>query len=143
MSFPQFIESFSSLGRTFPPSDRLISQISRFVHVCLLYGVEVSSNVNACRNNLFKLGKCSDDLLPPTYDGLFKHIERANFRSAVWSNCLLPNPVIPSPIGNGWKLCKGEHEVAASFHSRLTAWLCPLYVKQDAKHSVALARKPT
>ena len=95
MSFPQFIESFSSLGCTFPPPDTLISQLSRFV--CLLYGDEVSSNVNACRYNLFKLGKCSDDLLPPTYDSLVKHIERANFQSAIWSNCLLPNPVIRPP----------------------------------------------
>ena len=56
---------------------------------------------NACRHNLFKLGRCLVDLLPPTYDSLVKHIEHATFQSAIWFNCLLPNPVIPCPIANG------------------------------------------
>ena len=108
-SCPQFIESFSLLGQTFPPSDRLISELSRFV--CLLYGDAASVDVNICGYNLFKLGKCSDDLLPPTYDSLVKHIERVSYQSAIWSRCLLPNPIIPSPIGNGWRLSNGELEV--------------------------------
>ena len=103
------IDILSTIYSKFPPSDRFISELSRFVY--LLYGDAASVDVNICRYNLFKLGKCSDDLLPPTYDSLVKHTERVNYQSAIWSRCLLPNPIIPSPIGIGWKLSNGELEV--------------------------------
>ena len=40
----------------FPPSDRLISELSRLI--CLLYRDVASVDINICRYNLFKLGKC-------------------------------------------------------------------------------------
>ena len=109
MDYPQFARRFSSLGHTFPPSDELVSELNQFT--CLLYGDKSSSNVNVCRHNLFKSGKCSDDLLPPTCDSLSKHIERANFQSAVWLQCLTAKQTIPSPINNGWTLNNGELEM--------------------------------
>ena len=74
-------------------------------------GGKSSSDVNVCRHNLFKSGKCSDDLLPPTCDSLSKHIERANFQSAVWLQCLTAKQTIPSPIKNGWTLNNGELKI--------------------------------
>ena len=68
------------------------------------------SDVNVWRHNLFKSGKCSDNLLPPTCDSLSKHIESANFQSAVWLQCLTAKQTIPSPI-NGWTLDNGELEI--------------------------------
>ena len=56
ISCPQFIECFSLLGHTFPPSDRLISELSRLI--CLLYRDVASVDINIFRYNLFKLGKC-------------------------------------------------------------------------------------
>ena len=37
------------------------------------------------RHNLFKSGKCSDDLLRPTCDSLVKHFEQANSQSGIFS----------------------------------------------------------
>ena len=102
ISHPQFIETFSLLGSSFPPSDELVSALNTFT--CLLYGDSSSTNVDECRYALFKAGKCSDDVLPPTRDSLLKHVERANYQSGVWYRCLTAQMVIPSPIGNGWML---------------------------------------
>ena len=137
------IAILSTIYSKFPPSDRLISELSRFVY--LLYGDAASVDVNICRYNLFKLGKCLDDLLPPTYDTLVKHTERVNYQSSIWSRCLLPNPIIPSPIGNGWKLSNGELEVVWMMHppapdSLLDCINCKCKT-QDVKHSVTRARK--
>ena len=76
MDYSQFARWVSFLGHTFPPFDELASELNQFA--CLLCGDKSSSNVNVCRHNLFKSGKCSDDLLPSACDSLSKHIERAN-----------------------------------------------------------------
>lgn len=109
MDCPQFAKSSFSLGHTFPPSDELVGELNQFT--CLLYWNKSSSNVNVCRHYLFKSGKCSDELLPPTCDSLSKHIERANFQSAVWLQCLTAKQIIPSPINNGWKFDNGKLEI--------------------------------
>lgn len=109
ISNPQFIENFSVLGSSFPPSDDLVSALNKFT--CLLYGDSRSTNVDECRYALFKAGKCSDEVLPPTRDSLLKHVERANYQTGVWSRCLTAQMVIPSPIGNGWQLSDGEIEI--------------------------------
>ena len=64
-----------------------------------------------CRYSLFKSGKCSDDVLPPTCDGLVQHINRANFQTASWCQCLNAEVAIPSPVGNGWTLTDAELEI--------------------------------
>ena len=66
--------------------------------------VIIKINVDAWRHNLFKSGKCSDDLLPPTCGSLVKHFEQANSQSAICSQCLIAGPSIHSSIGNGWKV---------------------------------------
>lgn len=67
--------------------------------------------LNDCRYALFKSGKCSDDVLHPTCDSLVKHIERENFQTASWSQCLAAQVLLPSPVGNGWQLTNGELEI--------------------------------
>ncbi|XP_028410493.1 uncharacterized protein LOC114533190 [Dendronephthya gigantea] len=106
---PRFFETFSTLGSNFPPTEALVSELNEFT--CLLYGDKVSTSVNDCRYTLFKAGKCSDEVLPPTCDSLLKHIERVNYQTGVWSRCLTAQLVIPSPIGNGWQLSNGEIEI--------------------------------
>ena len=50
------------------------------------------------------------DVLPPNSDCLLKHIERANYQTAVWYQPLSPQMNIPSPVGNGWIL-DGEYKI--------------------------------
>ena len=97
------------LGRDFPPSEDLINKLNKFT--CLLYGDKTSTNADDCRYSLFKSGKCSDDVLPPTCDGLIQHINRANFQTASWCQCLNAEVDIPSPAGNGWTLTNDELEI--------------------------------
>ena len=132
------IDILSTIYSKFPHSDRLISELSRFVY--LLYGDAASVDVNICRYNLFELVKCLDDLLPPTYDSLVKHTERVNYQSAIWSRCQLPNPIIPSPIGNGWKLSNGELEVVWMMRPPAPDSLLDC-INCKCKHSVTRARK--
>ena len=40
--------------------------------------------------------------LPPSKDVLRKHIQRANYQTAVWRNSLVGEPQIPSPNEHGW-----------------------------------------
>ena len=108
-SHSKFAETFSSLGANFPPCDKLVIALNEFT--CLWYGDTKSKNADECQYTLFKARKCSDDVLPPTCDGLLKHIERANYQTAVWSRCLTAHMNVPSPIGNGWKLADGEIEI--------------------------------
>ena len=96
------------LENMFPPSDLLVSQLERFV--CLMYGDVIAAHTDECRYNLFKSGKFSDDVLPPNSDCLLKHIERANYQTAVWNQSLSPQMNIPSPEGNGWIL-DGEYKI--------------------------------
>lgn len=53
---------------------------------------------------MFKLGKCSEDSLPPNFDSLYQHILRVNFASYICKNCTIPILNAPSPVGYGWSL---------------------------------------
>ncbi|XP_046856604.1 uncharacterized protein LOC124449684 [Xenia sp. Carnegie-2017] len=105
----KYLNSFSSLGSAFPPSEELVFQLNRFV--CLLYGDKDSEDVNKCRLSLFKAGKCSDEQLPPTCDSLLQHIRRSNYQAAIWRSCLQPQMDIPPPDENGWKTIDGKLQI--------------------------------
>ena len=49
-----------------------------------------------------KRGEAESSLLPPCRDCLQLHIQRANYQTAVWRNCLEGQPDIPEPKGHGW-----------------------------------------
>ncbi len=101
-----YVETFKTLGE-------LVEQFNRFV--CLMYGNKILENVNECRFALFKLGKCSDDLLLPTSDSLLQHIRRANYQTAIWLRCLDAQMEIPPPNGNGWHSHEGQLEIVWSY----------------------------
>ena len=73
-----------------------------------MYGDKVSYDVNQCTFALFKTGKSSDDVLPPTCDSLAQHINRANFQAAIWRGCLQPQICIPEADGKGCKLTNDQ-----------------------------------
>ena len=112
---PEFAKCFSKLGKDFPPSEDLVDELNKFA--CLMYGDKTSTNVNECRYELFKSGKCSDDVLPPTCDSLVQHINRANFQAASWCECLSAEVNLPSPVGNGWTL-KNDDELEITWMTR-------------------------
>ena len=99
VAFPEFAKCFLKLGRDFPPSEDRVDELNKFA--CLRYGDKASTNVNECRYELFKSGKCLDNALPPTCDSLAQHINRANFQAASWCECLGAEVNLPSPVSNG------------------------------------------
>lgn len=85
-------------------SEDLFKGIQTFV--CHLYGQVGREDVNLSRYNLFRLGKQSDDVLPPTQDALKKHALRANYQAAIWRRSLEQLQDLPNPVGHGWKLAE-------------------------------------
>lgn len=76
-----------------------------------MYGDNTSENSNQCRFALFKLGKCSDDVLPPTCDSLLQHLRRANYQAAIWRQCLDATMIIPAVSDHGWRVENGELKI--------------------------------
>ena len=93
--------ALTKLGDEFTVSEDILNDLEAYV--CELYGQKDCLSVNEARVKMFKCGKYDDLSLPPNQDSLFKHINRANFQAGILKRCMLPNPEIPSPIGNGWK----------------------------------------
>ena len=78
---PVYIETFKQLGVESRPSQILIGLLEDFV--CHLYKQSNVSNVNDARNNMFKLGKCTEESLAPNSDSLQQHIMRCNYESFI------------------------------------------------------------
>ena len=49
-------------------------------------------------------------MLPPNSDCQLKHIERANYQTAVWYQSLSSQMNIPSSVGNSW-IMDGEYKI--------------------------------
>ena len=65
---------------------RLLGKLEKYASH--LYGHVDCTDVNKARYNLFRLGKHSEDLLPPTKDSLRKHVMRAKYQAAEWRRIL-------------------------------------------------------
>ena len=102
---PKFTKAFQELGKSFTLTDDLISTLEDFV--CKLYGMNKISTVNEARYALFSMATRQEDIMPPNKDALMKHIQRANYQTAIWRRCLESQPDVPSPVGQGWKLVDG------------------------------------
>lgn len=111
---PEYVDTFVSIGSTFSLSGDIVAQLNKFV--CLLYRDKTSTNANGCRFALFKWGKCSDNMLPPTCDSLLQHIRRANYQTAIWRQSLDTEMSIPSPHQHGWRVVNGELEIVLMMH---------------------------
>ena len=98
----EYQQALGSLGMQYEVSEQLHEKLKNFV--CHLYGQQTSDNVNEARFNLFRVGKHSEELLPPTNDSLEKHVLRANYQAAVWRRSWDLAQDLPGPVGNGWKL---------------------------------------
>lgn len=104
-------QMFSKLGTDWDLSPVLMDELEAFT--CLLYAPKgASTKVNDLRYSLFctRKGEIESHQLPPCKDCLEKHAQRANFKAAIWQRCLQSDPHVPSPVGRGWKMERGEEE---------------------------------
>lgn len=97
-----YLESCAKIGQSIPPVENLSEEIQKYV--CALYGQKDVCKVNIARYNLFKLGKFSEDNIPPNDDTLHQHLLRANFQAYIWKHSLSNVLNIPSPCESGWTL---------------------------------------
>ena len=96
------------LGESFELAEEVFAKLERFV--CQLYG-KASRDVNDLRYKLFCTKGFESQQLPPTRDGLPKHICRANYQAAIWKRSLESHHEIPSPAENGWKIVNEQLKI--------------------------------
>ena len=64
--------------------------------------------MNSTRRKLFSKKGRTIENIPPTQDALELHLKRAVYQAGyVWSQALVPLPVLPNPADWGWLLCDG------------------------------------
>ena len=62
------------------------------------------TTVDAARRTLFTQKNRAYDVIPPTQATLLQHVLRATYHSGyIWSQSLVPDAFLPSPINWGWK----------------------------------------
>ena len=102
-SCPSVTDAFIdlSLQPTCVNSDTL-EKIERFI--VIMYSRTCSaSGVNGARKELFAQGSRTMENIPPTKAALLQHVRRAAYQAGyVWSQALVPVPVLPSPALWGW-----------------------------------------
>ena len=69
-----------------------------------MYQVKLKIDVNEARYKLFTKKKKPPppQVLPPTKDVLYLHIERANYQCQLWKKALDYHPHLPHPVEHGW-----------------------------------------
>ena len=72
--------------------------------MCILYGAKKTLDINEHRYELLSVKASQSDQLPSTKNPLRKHIERANYQSAVW---LQAEKEIPDPSSHWWQVVDG------------------------------------
>ena len=96
----KYFEGFESLGNELDVSGQVISILEKYV--CHLYGQPKISSVNEARYQMFRLGKCSEESLPPNSDSLHQHILRVNYEAFIRKQSTINTISAPSPDGYGW-----------------------------------------
>ena len=96
------LETLMHVGSEFAIDDALIRDIESLT--ALFYGEKEITEVNEVRYNMFRLGKFSDDSIPPNNDCLVKHLQRANYQTAIWRRAVTQSINAPTPANHGWKI---------------------------------------
>lgn len=99
-------EAFIKLGEAWNLSDELLDALEKVTCSLCTPSTATASNINDVRYNLFcaKNGEIESHLVAPCKDCLSKHAMRANYQTCIWRRSLERNPVIPRPVGMGWKM---------------------------------------
>ena len=98
----RYSRSMAQLGQSFELSPTLLRDLEAFV--CAMDGRPALHDVNEARYKLFCAKGSSTAQLPPCKDALELHAKRANYQAAIWRRSLQPQPVVPSPNGQGWSV---------------------------------------
>ena len=91
------IQALSQLGTSDLPSNETLEAVEKLVcspYICSL---------RALRWWLFTKKQAKSQHLPPTQAVLHQAVLRAHYQLLMWNNNMVPNPVLPSPEGFGWK----------------------------------------
>jgi len=91
----EYLQAFCDLGSSFHVQDDTLKCLQRFV--CHLYCYDRTDDVNTTRYTIFKKGKFSEEMLPPTEDGLLLHI-----KSYIWRHAMDNFLHMPDPGFHGW-----------------------------------------
>ena len=118
----EFIETFSTLGRSPEISDSTFEQLERFT--CLLYGSSTTSDINVLQFDRFLARFTSKpgmllssyngvdmSLLPPCKDALRMHIRCANYQALIWYQADQTVQNLPPADGHGWCTTDGKLEI--------------------------------
>ncbi|CAC5421895.1 unnamed protein product [Mytilus coruscus] len=83
--------------------DSILPLLERYV-VLLYDRTSESNSVNEARKVLFAHQGRSIESVPPTREALYQHAKRSVYHAGlIWIQCLLLQPVLPSPDLYGWK----------------------------------------
>ena len=81
-------------------------------YVCHLYGQPDAHSINNVPYRMFKLGKCTEESLPPNADSLHQHILiLVNYQSYIRKHSTIAILAAPSPVGFGWYLKEDNLEI--------------------------------
>ena len=83
LSSEPFIKTFQTLGDTLHADLTSVES-----YVCKLFGSS-ENDLNKARVELFKKGKFSEELLPPTKEALMHHLKRSNYQAMIWKRSLI------------------------------------------------------
>jgi hypothetical protein len=102
----EYVRAFQDLGKQMTVDQSTMSYLQKFV--CHLYGQENEIDVDNARHNLFRMGNCTEETLPPTSDSLVQHIHHASYESYVRRRCMVQMITAGSPDGHGWCIENGQ-----------------------------------
>ena len=111
--FEELTECLQSLSNC-PVMEKVEShfhQLQRFV--ILMYDrASLANNVNICRKEMFAKKGRLPEAIPPTYDALKLHLQRAVYQASYcWSQSLLKAPTMPDPCNWGWSLSDEIYQI--------------------------------
>ena len=96
------IQVLSRLGTSDLPSNETLEAVEKLVCQLFLFKTDICS-LRAFRWWLFTKKQAKLQQLPPTQAALRQAVLRAHYQLLVWKKDIVPNPVLPSPEGFGWK----------------------------------------
>ena len=101
------IQALSQLGTSDLPSNETLEAVEKLVCQLFLSKTGICS-LRALRWWLFTKKQAKSQHLPPTQAALHQAVLRAHYQLLIWNNDIVPNPVLPSPEGFGWKWEEGK-----------------------------------
>ena len=96
------IQALSQLGTSDLPSNETLEAVEKLVCQLFLFKTDICS-LRALRWWLFTKKQTKLEELPPTQAALHQAVLRAHYQLLVWKKDIVPNAVLPSPEGFGWK----------------------------------------